>query len=95
AVIDNFSRRILAWKLAARREPQDTCAVLAQAAKELAVRDESATVVVDSGVENVNGAVDDLIGLGQLRRVLRFRSSPRAPEHLVALLCQVQLRGIL
>jgi transposase InsO family protein len=33
AVIDNFSRRILAWNLATRLEPQSTCAILIEAAK--------------------------------------------------------------
>ena len=70
AVIDNFSRRILAWKLAARLEPQTTCAVLSTAAAGLGLATNPATVVADSGVENVNGEVDALLALGQLRRVL-------------------------
>jgi len=37
AVIDNFSRRILAWKLVLRLEPQTTCQVLIEAAKNLSV----------------------------------------------------------
>jgi hypothetical protein len=69
-VIDKFSRRILAWKLALRLEPQTTCQVLMEAAKNLPTGSDAATVVADSGVENVNRAVDDLLGLGQLRRVL-------------------------
>jgi transposase InsO family protein len=70
AVIDNLSRRILAWKVALRLEPQNTCAVLVEAAKALPPEEAPATVVADSGVENVNGAVDALLGLGRLRRVL-------------------------
>ena len=70
AVIDNFSRRILAWKLAARLEPQTTCAVLSTAGAGLDLTTNPATVVADSGVENVNGEVDALLGLGHLRRVL-------------------------
>jgi transposase InsO family protein len=70
AVIDNFSRRILAWNLTLRLEPQTTCQVLVEAAKNLPADSQTATVVADSGVENVNRAVDDLLGLGQLRRVL-------------------------
>ena len=69
-IIDNFSRRILAWKLASRLEPTTTCQVLAEAAAQLPVMDDPATVYADSGVENVNGEVDDLFGLGKLRRVL-------------------------
>jgi len=70
AVIDNFSRRILAWKLAPRLEPQSTCAVLSTAAAGLDLTTNPATVVADSGVENVNGEVDALLVPGHLRRVL-------------------------
>jgi transposase InsO family protein len=70
ALLDNFSRRILAWKLALRLEPQTTCQILAEAAKHLPKDGEGATVVADSGVENVNQEVDNLLALGQLRRVL-------------------------
>jgi len=70
ALLDNFSRRILAWKLTTRLEPQTTCQILAEAAKNLPKDGDGATVVADSGVENVNQEVDNLLGLGQLRRVL-------------------------
>jgi len=70
AVIDNFSRRILAWKLAPRLEPATTCQVLAEAATQLPELGGPATLYADSGVENVNDPVDDLLGLGRLRRVL-------------------------
>ena len=68
AVIDNFSRRILAWKLALHLEPQTTCEILTEAAKGLPLDGEAANVVADSGVENVNGEGDARLGLGQLRR---------------------------
>jgi putative transposase len=70
AAIDNFSRRILAWKLALRLAPQTTCEILTEAARALPSDGETANVVADSGVENVNNEVDALLGLGQLRRVL-------------------------
>jgi putative transposase len=70
AVIDNFSRRILAWKLAARLELGTTCRLLIEAARNLPQLAESPTVVADSGVENVNGEVDALLKSGRLRRVL-------------------------
>jgi putative transposase len=73
AVIDNFSRRILAWKLMPRLEPMTTCLVLLEAAKELGPMLDPAnpaTVMADSGVENVNSQVDELLGLRPLRRVL-------------------------
>ena len=67
AVIDNFSRRILAWRLAERLDPTTTCAVLVDAGKEIGC---VPTVVADSGVENVNGQVDELVKTGVLRRIL-------------------------
>jgi transposase InsO family protein len=70
AVIDNFSRRILSWKLVLHLEPQTTCQVLVEAAKNLPKNGDGATVIADSGVENVNDEVDDLLGLGQLHRIL-------------------------
>jgi transposase InsO family protein len=70
AVIDNFSRRILAWKLAERLEPQNTCAVLARAGELLPPGHDTTTVVADSGVENVNRNVDALLEGASLRRVL-------------------------
>jgi transposase InsO family protein len=73
AVIDNFSRRILAWKLMPRLEPATTCLVLVEAARELGPALDPTyptTVMADSGVENVNAQVDELLGLHHLRRVL-------------------------
>ena len=70
AVIDNFSRRILAWKLSPSLKPGWTCQVLVEAADQLPELDGPATLYADSGVENVNGEVDDLLSLGKLRRVL-------------------------
>ena len=67
AVIDNFSRRILSWRLAKRLAPTTTCEILTEAAKNLEL---TPTVVADSGVENVNGQVDQLMADGLLRRVL-------------------------
>ena len=58
AVIDNFSRRILAWRLAERLDPTTTCEVLLEAGKEIG---RVPTVVADSGVENVNEQVDELV----------------------------------
>ncbi len=67
AVIDNFSRRILSWRLSERLDPTTTCEILTEAGKNL---DLTPTVVADSGVENVNGQVDQLITDGLLHRVL-------------------------
>ncbi len=67
AVIDNFSRRILAWRLAERLDPNTTCEILKEAGKNL---ERTPTVVADSGVENVNAGVDQLIADGFVHRVL-------------------------
>jgi hypothetical protein len=70
AVIDNFSRRILSWKLIRHLEPQNTCQILIEAAKNHPKNGDGATVIAHSGVKNVNGEVDSLWGLGQLHRIL-------------------------
>jgi transposase InsO family protein len=67
AVIDNFSRRILAWRLAERLHPNTTCEILTEAGKHL---ERTPTVVADSGVENVNARVDQLMTDGFVHRVL-------------------------
>ena len=67
AVIDNFSRRILSWRLAQRLDPLTTCEILKEAGKNLHL---TPTVVADSGVENVNTGVDQLMADGVIRRVL-------------------------
>ena len=72
AVIDNFSRKILAWTIGARLHPTATCAVLVEAGQHL---DRSAArptikVMADSGVENVNATVDATLLAERLHRVL-------------------------
>jgi transposase InsO family protein len=67
AVIDNFSRRILSWRLARRLDPITTCEVLKEAGKN---RQRTPTVVAESGVENVNARVDQLMANGLVHRVL-------------------------
>jgi hypothetical protein len=57
AVIDNFSRRVLAWTVADHLDPMNTHAVLVEAGGHFA-GPSRANVVMDSGVENLNGAVD-------------------------------------
>ena len=53
-----------------RLEPQATCDVLLKAAKNLPSNTAPATVVTDSGVENVNAKVDALLSLHPLRPIL-------------------------
>jgi putative transposase len=69
AAIDNFSRRILAWTVAARLEPTTTCQILIAASKHL-VSAGRPLLYADSGIENVNAAVDDTLFSACLERVL-------------------------
>jgi len=66
-LIDNFSRRLLSWRLARRLDPVTTCEILKEAGNSL---QRTPTVVADSGVENVNTGVEQLISDGVVRRVL-------------------------
>jgi hypothetical protein len=72
AVIDNFSRRILAWRVADTFAPVNTVAVLVEAGRTAAPSETIPIVLADGGVENVNAHVDELISAGVLRRVLAF-----------------------
>lgn len=69
-VVDNFSRRLLAWKLEEKLSPTTTCVVLAEAAKYLPEALRRVTLLTDSGVENVNCTVDWFLLSGVLKRVL-------------------------
>ena len=73
AVIDNFSRRILAWRVTDTFAVATTVAILRDAVEGAVTRQDSPTVVADSGVENVNADVDGLIESGLLSRVLALR----------------------
>ena len=68
AVIDNFSRRILGWKVTPTFDPAATAEILLVASK--GVDHGVPTVLADGGAENFNGAVDELIHSGLLQRVL-------------------------
>jgi putative transposase len=72
AVIDNFSRRILAWRIAEMFAPANSVAVLVEAGRGAAPSERTPVVLADAGVENVNADVDELITAGVLRRVLAF-----------------------
>jgi putative transposase len=71
-VIDNFSRRILAWRVAETFAPVNSVAVLLEASRGATPSEATPVVLADAGVENVNAQVDDLITTGVLRRVLAF-----------------------
>jgi transposase InsO family protein len=68
AVIDNYSRKILAWTVAERLNPMNTCYVLQQAAACLSKPETK--VYMDSGVENLNKNVDKLLEGSTLERVI-------------------------
>ena len=73
AVIDNFSRRILAWSLTSKLEPLGTAPLLVKAMEATTgSSDNSAaqSLMVDGGVENFNEAVDQLVAQGMLKRIL-------------------------
>jgi putative transposase len=72
AVIDNFSRRILAWRVAETFAPVNSVAVLLDAGRAATPSVTAPVVLADAGVENVNAQVDELIITGVLRRVLAF-----------------------
>ena len=67
---DNFSRKILSWRISERLNPGNTVAVLNEARQAVEVAAAAPTLLADGGVENVNAGVDELIDGGVLRRVL-------------------------
>ena len=70
AVIDNFSRRILAWRVADTFAPGTSVAVLLEASRRTMGSGTTPVVLADGVVENVNAQVDALITSGVLRRLL-------------------------
>jgi putative transposase len=68
AVIDNNSRKILAWTISDAMSPSSTYRVLVDAAKQLPMG--ATNVIMDSGIENVNGTVDPLFDGKKMRRIL-------------------------
>ena len=73
AAIDNFSRRILAFRVGASFDIGNAVGLLLEAASQAVAprRDgEPPMLVVDGGSENFNGRVDELVTSGILRRVL-------------------------
>jgi transposase InsO family protein len=70
AVIDNFSRRILAWRLHGQFDPGTSADLLVEAARGVSGDTTPPMLLADAGVENRNHSVDELIESGLLRRVL-------------------------
>ena len=73
AVIDNFSRKILAWCVSERFEVTNTVAILREAVCGAVNAVTPPTVVTDGGVENVNASVESLIEAGLFKRVLALK----------------------
>jgi transposase InsO family protein len=69
AIIDNYSRKILAWTVAERLEPTATCQLLLAAAKHTAFAG-LPLLFADSGIENINSKVDAPLFSACLERVL-------------------------
>jgi len=68
AVIDNFSRRVLAWRVNDSFIPAVTAELLIEAGRE--IEDAKPHVLVDGGLENYNIAVNKLVDSGLLKRIL-------------------------
>ena len=80
AVIDNFSRRILAWGVADTFAAANSVVVLLEATRGARRSTSAPLVLADAGVENANAQVDALIETGVLRRLLAFTElSSRTP----------------
>ena len=69
AVIDNFSRRILAWNVIGTFDAVFTAKLLLDAVRNM-TSPGLPTVMTDGGSENFNSAVDELVRSGVLKRVL-------------------------
>lgn len=70
AVIDNLSRKVLAWRVAERLEPATTRTILLEALNTANLSLGLPKVVMDSGVENINREVDGLISSELIKRIL-------------------------
>jgi hypothetical protein len=68
AVIDNFSRRVLAWRVNDSFIPSVTAELLVEAFD--GTSSDKPQLLVDGGVENYNSEVDELVDSGRLKRIL-------------------------
>ncbi|MFM8574207.1 MAG: transposase family protein [Pirellula sp.] len=68
AVIDNYSRRILAWQAKTTYDTSTTAKLLVEVAKGL--KGVVPKVYMDSGVENLNTHVDALVASGTIQRII-------------------------
>lgn len=76
AVIDNYSRKILAWCVATKFDVMNTVNILREAANQAVSATSTPKLLVDGGSENLNTHVDELIGEGLLSRVIALKDIP-------------------
>ena len=70
AVIDNFSRRILSWRLGASFDAACSAELLVEAGRRRVDTGVTPTLLADGDAENYNHAVDAVVESGLLERVL-------------------------
>lgn len=70
AVVDNLSRKVLAWRVAERLEPATTRSMLLEALDSANLSLAQPKVVMDGGVENMNREVDGMICSELIQRIL-------------------------
>jgi transposase InsO family protein len=70
AVVDNLSRKVLAWRVAERLESATTRAILLEALSNANLSGGLPEVVMDCGGENVNCEVDGLVDSELIKRIL-------------------------
>jgi transposase InsO family protein len=71
-VIDNHSRRILSWLVTDHFDIQSTIKILLEATQASLSPDIRHSFICDSGVENINDSVDELLRKGFLKRILAY-----------------------
>jgi putative transposase len=85
AVIDNVSRRILAWRVAEKFAPVNSVAVPLDASRAAAPSETTPVLLADAGVENVNAQVDEwlfphsLDSVTTVRRLVAFHVDEHNP----------------
>lgn len=73
AIIDNYSRRILAWRSGDSLEPGSTATLLVKAYEgrsAVGANEDPQSVMVDAGVENLNDSVKKLVDEGLMKLIL-------------------------